>query len=133
MYKPLNPLDEHCDHIADPDKGSKMRQLQLQQVEPCKHKDKAGIGKSHDKGNNNVIESFNSIQRLCYNPSHGIKKPDSAIFRGFLVWYNYLRKHGSLGCTPAEAAGVMIHGRNKIITLIGNASVAAMGRGGTTA
>ncbi len=46
---------------------------------------------------------------------------------GFSVWYNYVRSHGPLGCTPAEAAGITIHGNNKWITLIGNAGVAAMG------
>ena len=124
VYAQLSPLDDHCEHISDPDK---ITQLQRQKKTQCIHKDKAGISKTHDKGNNNVIESFNNIQRICYNPRRGIKSTKSTIAMGFSVWYNYVRPHGSLGGTPAEAAGITIHGNNKWITLIGNAGVAAMG------
>ena len=37
----------------------------------------------------------------------------------------------TIKCTPAEAAGIIVHGRDRWKTLIGNASMAALG-GATT-
>ena len=104
LYAPRNPLDVQCVHVAD-----------------------AGLGKP-DKKNNNIQERFNSTQRRCYNARRGIKKKDSPIFQGFEIWYNFVRPHDSLGCAPAEAAGITIHGNDKWRTLIGNACLAAWGR-----
>jgi len=103
-YAPKNPLDDHGVHIAD-----------------------AGLGKP-GRFNNNVVERFNGTQRRRYAPRRGIKRRNSPVFPGFRVWYNFARRHTALGrSTPAEAAGVRVHGDNKWVTLIGNACVAAWG------
>lgn len=108
LYAPKNPLDKHSTHISD-----------------------AGVGKKENrqknKYNNNVQERFNSTQRACYRPRRGIKSTQSPVFPGFSVWYNFIRVHSAIRCTPAEAAGIMIHGNDKWKTLIGNACVAALG------
>jgi len=53
----------------------------------------------------------------------GIKKFDTVILRGYQLYHNYFRAHMGLdGKTPAEAAGIKIEGRNKIMTVIQNAS-----------
>ena len=123
VYAPRNPLNEHSVHIADPDKAGRKK--------PSTHIGNAGINK-HDKENNNISESFNSIQQACYRPRRGIKSPHSSIFPGFRVWYNFVRTHGTLKCTPAEAAGIKIHGSYKWRTLIGNAGTAMLVNGAAT-
>ena len=90
-----------------------------------RHIDKAGIGKKHDPQNNNILERFNGTQRACLRPRRGIKSAQQPVFPGFRVWYNFARTHGSIRRTPAEAAGITVHGRDKWRTLIGNASMAA--------
>jgi hypothetical protein len=53
----------------------------------------------------------------------GIKKTDTAILKGYQLYYNYFRDHeGLAGKTPAEVAGVRIEGRNKWITVIQDAT-----------
>ena len=118
VFAPRNPLDNDSVHLADastdlpyPDKDST-------------HIDNAGINKD-DKKNSNIQERFNSTQRTCYRPRRGIKLEDSATFIGFKIWYNYVRYHGGIKCTPAEATGIIIHGWDKWITIIGNACIAA--------
>lgn len=48
---------------------------------------------------------------------------DSPIFIGMQQYHNFFREHMGLdGKTPAEAAGIRIEGKNKILTVIQNAS-----------
>ena len=90
---------------------------------PSTHIANAGLGK---RQNNNQHERFNSTFESFARPRRGIKRADSALFPLFNVYYNAVRKHSSLGNrTPFEATGVLIRGRNKWKTLIGNAWLAS--------
>ena len=51
----------------------------------------------------------------------GIKSKESPVFESWDVYYNFIRTHSAIKCTPAEAASVKIHGRDKWRTLIDNA------------
>lgn len=52
-----------------------------------------------------------------------IKTADSPILTGLQIYHNYLRPHiGLKGKIPAEAAGIVIQGENRWITLIHNAA-----------
>ena len=78
------------------------------------------------KRNNNVQERFNGTFRSFQKPRRGIKSASSQIIVGFFVYYNFVRSHTALGGrTPAQAAGITIHGPNKWRTIIGNAALAA--------
>jgi len=45
------------------------------------------------------------------------------ILIGYQIYHNYVRPHEALkGRTPSEAAGIMVKGENKWLTLIQNAS-----------
>ena len=80
------------------------------------------------KRNNNVQERFNGTFRAFQRPRRGIKSASSQIIVGFFVYYNFVRSHTALGGrTPAQAAGITIHGHNKWQTMIGNAALAAGG------
>ena len=133
VYAPRNPADMHCAHLADPDKANvSTPPAGSGGGSPAspEHIDKAGISK-HDHYNNNVFERFNGTQRACYRPRRGIKSAQSPVFSGFRVWYNFMRSHSAIKRTPAEAAGIVVHGPNKWRTLIGNASMAAPGGAAT--
>jgi len=48
---------------------------------------------------------------------------DTPILRGMQIYHNYVRPHMALkGKTPADAAGIIIEGENKWLTIIPNAS-----------
>jgi hypothetical protein len=54
----------------------------------------------------------------------GVKKMDTPILVGYQQYHNYFREHSGLqGRTPAEAAGIKIEGRNRILTVIQNAKM----------
>lgn len=44
------------------------------------------------------------------------------IIEAMRIHYNFCREHSKLGKTPAEASGINIEGKNKLMTLIQNAS-----------
>ena len=75
--------------------------------------------------NNNQMESFNgNTLRMREKVFRGIKKDDSAIFKGMQIHHNYIRPHQGLdGDTPADRAGIRIDGDNKWKTIIQNASL----------
>ena len=78
------------------------------------------------KHNNNFQERYNGTFRAFQRPRRGIPNPHSHLITGFFVYYNFVRPHSSLNRrTPAEAAGVIIHGVDKWRTIIGNAHLAA--------
>ena len=87
------------------------------------HQSDASI--NNKKHNNNFQERANGTFRTFQRPRRGITNAESPLIKGFFVYYNFIRPHSSLGKrTPAEAAGVIIHGRNKWETIIGNAWLA---------
>ncbi len=72
--------------------------------------------------NNNKMERMNGEVRDREKVMRGIKKMDTPILKGYQLYHNYFREHEGLnGLTPADAAGIKIHGRNKWITVIQNA------------
>ena len=78
------------------------------------------------KRNNNVQERFNGTFGASQGPRHGIKSAGSRLIVGFLVHYNFVRPHTAIGGrTPAQAAGITIHGPDKWRTITGNAAQAA--------
>ena len=72
--------------------------------------------------NNNKMERLNGELRDREKVMRSLKKMDSIIIKGMQQNHNYFRGHMGLeGKTPAEAAGIVIKGHNKWITVIQNA------------
>ncbi len=70
---------------------------------------------------NNQMESFNgNTLRHREKVTRGLKKENSAIVSGLRLYHNYVRPHLGLpdNQTPAEAAGIIVQGDNKWMTLI---------------
>ena len=104
VFAAKNPLDKHSVHISDSCLNNK-------------------------KKHNNFQERFNGTYRKSQRPRQNIPSPRSPLITGFFVYYNFVRPHSSLNeRTPAEAAGIIIHGADKWRTIIGNASLAARAR-----
>ena len=78
------------------------------------------------KRNNHLRERFNGTFRAAQRTRRGIKSASSWLIVGFFAHYNFVRSHTALGGrTPAQAAGITIHGPDKWRTIIGNAALAA--------
>jgi hypothetical protein len=76
---------------------------------------------------NNKMERFNGEIRDREKVMRGLKKADSPVLKGYQQYHNYFRQHEGLnGDTPASQAGIKIEGRNKILTVIQNASVTGL-------
>lgn len=70
------------------------------------------------------MERLNGEIRDREKVFRGLKKMDTPIIEGMRVYYNFTKKHGSLGgMTPAEASGITIEGKNKWKTIIQNAAL----------
>ena len=87
------------------------------------HKDTEHINEVAFDGihHNNQMESFNgNTVRLREDVIRGLKKEDSPIISGLRVYHNHVRKHLGLpdGMTPGEAAGIIIEGNDKLLTII---------------
>ena len=53
----------------------------------------------------------------------GVKKSDGPLIGGYQICHNYVRPPMALeDRTPADLAGITVHGENKSLTLIQNAS-----------
>jgi putative transposase len=73
--------------------------------------------------NNNRMERLNGELRDREKVMRSIKTADSPILKGLQIFHNHFRPHMGLdGMTPGEAAGIVIEGANKWVTLIQNAS-----------
>ena len=74
--------------------------------------------------NNNLMERFNGWIRARTRSTRGLKKIDSALLHGLRIFHNFVRPHRGLGgATPAEAAGIVIEGPDRLATLVQNAAV----------
>ena len=83
--------------------------------------DVADVCLNDKKRNNNIQERFNSTVRSFLRQMRGVKKKDTALIRGFITYYNFMRPHSSLkDRTPARMAGIVINGTNEWDTLIAN-------------
>ncbi len=77
------------------------------------------------KGLNQTIERLNGIFRDREVVMRGMENRESAqkLIDAYRIHYNFIRKHGSIGKTPAEEAGIKLPlGENKIENLIKLAS-----------
>jgi len=77
----------------------------------------------HKTPHNNKMERFNGELRDREKVMRSIKRDDSPILKGMQIHHNFIRAHSGLeGRTPAEAAGIIIEGENRWLTIIQNAS-----------
>jgi hypothetical protein len=76
-----------------------------------------------NEGLNSVVERLNGSVRDREKVMRGMNSKDSAqkIIEAMRIHYNFCREHSKLGKTPAEASGIKIEGKNKLLTLIQNA------------
>ena len=84
------------------------------------------INHIHLKGdkNNNKMERLNGETRDREKVMRGLKTKDTPILKGYQIYHNFVRPHEALkGKTPGEAAGIVVEGNDKWMTLIQNASV----------
>ncbi|WP_299290356.1 DDE-type integrase/transposase/recombinase [Nitrosopumilus sp.] len=73
--------------------------------------------------NNNKMERLNGEIRDREKVMRGLKKDDSPIIDGYRIYHNFIRGHMAFDRkTPADIASIKVHGDNKWITLIQNAS-----------
>ena len=73
--------------------------------------------------NNNRMERMNGEIRDREKVMRSLKRSDTPILTGYRIYHNYIRPHMALdNKTPAEVAGIEVHGENKWLTLIQNAS-----------
>ena len=80
-------------------------------------------GRKVGRDNNNRMERLNGTIRDREKTFRGLGTRYTANFHGMQVHYNHARKHGSIGSTPSEAAGIRIEGSNKWKTMIQNGSL----------
>jgi transposase-like protein len=72
---------------------------------------------------NNKMERMNGEIRDREKVMRSLKKTDTSILAGYQIFHNYVRPHMGLeGKTPAEAAGIVVQGKNKWLTLIQNSA-----------
>jgi len=69
------------------------------------------------------MERMNGEIRDREKVFRGLKRTDTPILKGYQIYHNFVRPHEALkGKTPADLAGIKVHGENKWLTLIQNAS-----------
>ena len=74
-----------------------------------------------EQGLNSRVERLNGTMRDREKAMRGMHKAESAqkLIEAMRIHYNFVRKHSSLGKTPAEQAGIKLElGQNKIENLI---------------
>ena len=76
-------------------------------------------GKIH----NNKMERMNGELRDREKVMRGLKTTDTPILKGYQIYHNFVRPHEALkGKTPADLAGIKVHGSDKWLTIIQNAT-----------
>ena len=84
----------------------------------------ADVGIRNRHASNNIYESLNGEFRNRITPARGFKSDNPSLFGLMIIQHNFVSPHGGLGRkTPAEAAGIMISGHNKWLTMIRHAAV----------
>ena len=69
------------------------------------------------------MERMNGELRQREKVMRTLEKPDTEILSGMQIYHNFIRPHEALdGQTPSEAAGIIVEGTDKWLTLIQNAS-----------
>jgi hypothetical protein len=72
---------------------------------------------------NNKMERMNGEIRDREKVMGGLERKDSPTLTGYQLFHNYIRPHMALNNkTSAEAAGILVKGKDKWKTLIQNAS-----------
>ena len=80
----------------------------------------------NQRQNNNKMERFNGTIKERYRAWRALKKKDSPCLLLFRTYYNHARRHQSLNDrTPGEAAGIIIEGPDKMLTIIENMACSA--------
>jgi len=66
---------------------------------------------------NNIVERLHGTLKDRLKPMRGLKNVETAkaLLEGYVVNYNYVREHQSIGMTPAQAAGVGVTGWKELI------------------
>ncbi len=66
---------------------------------------------------NNMVERLHGTLKDRTKPMRGLKndKRAESLLNGYIINYNYCRKHQSLSKTPAEAAGIKVKGWKQLI------------------
>lgn len=69
------------------------------------------------------MERMNGEFRDREKVMRGLKRMDTPILKGVQIYHNFIRPHEALkGQTPSDLAGIKVHGENRWITIIQNAS-----------
>ena len=78
----------------------------------------------NETANNNIQERLNEEIRDREKTLRGFKSVDTPIITGLQIYHNYIRPHMGLNKdTPADRAGIKIHGCDKWMTIICNAQM----------
>jgi transposase-like protein len=66
---------------------------------------------------NNIVERLHGTLKDRLKPMRGLKNDDRAktLLDGYVINYNFCRKHQSINMTPAEAAGINVKGWKQLI------------------
>jgi transposase-like protein len=66
---------------------------------------------------NNIVERLHGTLKDRLKPMRGLKNDKRAetLLNGYILNYNFCRKHQSINMTPAEAAGINIKGWKQLI------------------
>jgi putative transposase len=66
---------------------------------------------------NNMVERLHGTLKDRTKPMRGLKNDEEAesLLNGYVINYNFCRKHQSIGKTPAEAAGLKVKGWKQLI------------------
>lgn len=84
----------------------------------CRH---IGEARLRGKKNNNIEKRLNGTFRDREKILRGVKKADTPTMSGFVMHYNFVRPH--MGLDGRTAARIKIVGRDKWMTIIGNAGM----------
>ena len=117
------PLDFVSDALPSYSKAHEAEYAQNNARQPCCTHTR-DIHLRNQRDDNNIQERFNETIRDRAKVLRGLKKKDSPVLPGMIMYYNFFRPHSDIGgITPAKAAGIKIGGQDKWLTVIGNAAM----------